>query len=188
MEDYKKYVLSLADTDIIKKNFNFPIVIDAMYGAGQGLCREIYKELSSSEIIEIHGHKNASFGTINPEPIGNNLNGAVKILKEKKSMLAVCLDGDGDRIGAIGENGNFVSSHHIFAILLKYLVKNNKLSGKVVKTVSTSSIIDRICSKYGLELLIRPIGFKYISEEILAGGVIMGGEESGGPLGEWLYA
>jgi phosphomannomutase len=180
LENYKKYVLSLADTDVIKKNFNFPIVIDAMYGAGQGLCKEIYKELSSSEIIEIHGHKNASFGTINPEPIGNNLNGVVKILKEKKSMLAICLDGDGDRIGAIGENGNFVSSHHIFAILLKYLVKNNKLTGKVVKTVSTSSIIDRICTKYGLELLIRPIGFKYISEEVLAGGVIMGGEESGG--------
>jgi len=180
LQNYKKYVLSLADTDVIKKNFNFPVVIDAMYGAGQGLCREIYKELSSSEIIEIHGHKNASFGTINPEPIGNNLNGAIKILKEKKSMLAICLDGDGDRIGAIGENGNFVSSHHIFAILLKYLVKNDKLSGKVVKTVSTSSIIDRICTKYGLELLTKPIGFKYISEEILAGGVIMGGEESGG--------
>jgi phosphomannomutase len=184
LENYKKYVLSLADTDVMKKNFNFPIIIDAMYGAGQGLCRDIYKELSSSEIIEIHGHKNASFGTINPEPIGNNLNGAVKILKEKKSMLAVCLDGDGDRIGAIGENGNFVSSHHIFAILLKYLVKNNKLSGKVVKTVSTSSIVDRICAKYNLELLVRPIGFKYISEEILAGGVIMGGEESGGL---WLH-
>jgi phosphomannomutase len=180
LQNYKKYVLSLVDTDIIKKNFNFPVVIDAMYGAGQGLCREIYSELSSSEIIEIHGYKNTSFGTINPEPIGNNLNGAVKTLKEKKSMLAICLDGDGDRIGAIGENGNFVSSHHIFAILLKYLVKYNKLSGKVVKTVSTSSIIDRICAKYGLELLTRPIGFKYISEEILAGGVIMGGEESGG--------
>jgi phosphomannomutase len=180
LQNYKNYVLSLADTDIIKKNFNFPIVIDAMYGASQGLCREIYNGLSSSEIIEIHGYKNASFGTINPEPIGINLNSAVKTLKEKKSMLAICLDGDGDRIGAIGENGNFVSSHHIFAILLKYLVKYNKLSGKVVKTVSTSSIIDRICAKYGLELLTRPIGFKYISEEILAGGVIMGGEESGG--------
>ncbi len=180
LQNYKKYVLSLADTDIIKKNFNFPIVIDAMYGASQSLCREIYSGLSSSEIIEIHGYKNASFGTINPEPIGNNLNSAVKTLKEKKSMLAICLDGDGDRIGAIGENVNFVISQHIFAILLKYLVKYNKLSGKVVKTVSTSSIIDRICLKYGLELLTRPIGFKYISEEILAGGVIMGGEESGG--------
>ena len=51
LQNYKKYVLSLADTDIIKKNFNFPIVIDAMYGASQGLCREIYSELSSSEIM-----------------------------------------------------------------------------------------------------------------------------------------
>lgn len=180
LQGYKKYVLSLVDTDIIKKNFNFPVVVDTMYGASQGLCREIYKELSSSDITEIHACINTSFGTINPEPIGDNLNDAVKTLKDTKSMLAICLDGDGDRIGAIGENGNFVSSHHIFAILLNYLVKRGKLTGKVVKTVSTSSIIDRICAKYGLELLIRPIGFKYISEEILAGGVIMGGEESGG--------
>ncbi len=177
--DYKKYILSLVDTDIIK-GFKFPLLIDPMYGAGQTTYKDILQSLNPSEVYEIHSNINTSFGGINPEPIGDNLNEAISALKEKHCKLAICLDGDGDRIGAIGEEGNFVSSHHIFAIVLNYLVKNKKLYGKVVKTFTTSSIIDRICAKYDLELITTPVGFKYISEEILSGGVIMGGEESGG--------
>ncbi len=177
--DYKEYILSLVDTDIIK-GFKFPLLIDPMYGAGQTIYKDILKSLNPSELYEIHSNINTSFGGINPEPIGDNLNEAISTLKEKHCKLAICLDGDGDRIGAIDGEGNFVSSHHIFAIVLDYLVKNKKLRGKVVKTLTTSSIIDRICSKYDLELITTPVGFKYISEEILAGGVIMGGEESGG--------
>jgi alpha-D-glucose phosphate-specific phosphoglucomutase len=178
--DYRLYLLGLVDTETIKDNLDFPVIIDPMYGAGQSILKDILDGLSSSKVYEIHSCLNASFGGLNPEPIGDNLADAIKAVKDKKSMLALCLDGDGDRIGAIGENGNFISSHHIFAILLNYLVKTKKLSGKVIKTVSTSSIIDRICLKYGLELLVKPVGFKYISEEILKGGVLMGGEESGG--------
>jgi alpha-D-glucose phosphate-specific phosphoglucomutase len=180
LAEYKNYVLSLVDCEIIKKNFNFPVLVDPMYGASQKIFREILSGLSSSKVYEIHSEINTSFGGINPEPIGDNLNDAITSLKNNKCMLALCLDGDGDRIGALDEVGNFVSSHHIFAIVLNYLIKDRKLTGKVVKTVSTSSIIDRICLKYGLELVIKPVGFKYISEEILSGGVMMGGEESGG--------
>lgn len=179
-DNYKKHILNLVDTEVIKDNLDFPVLIDPMFGAGQGLFREILKGLSKSRIYEIHGCINTSFGGINPEPIGENLNDAIKTLKEKKCGIALCLDGDGDRIGAIGENGNFVSSHHIFAIVLDSLIRKKKRSGKVVKTVSTSSIIDRICAKHDLELITKPVGFKYINEEILKGGVIMGGEESGG--------
>jgi alpha-D-glucose phosphate-specific phosphoglucomutase len=176
---YKKYILSLVDTDIIK-GFKFPLLIDPMYGAGQTTYKNILQSLNPSEVYEIHSNINTSFGGINPEPVGDNLNEAIAALKEKHCKLAICLDGDGDRIGAIGEEGNFVSSHHIFAIVLNYLIKYKKLHGKVVKTFTTSSIIDRICKKYDLELITTPVGFKYISEEILSGGVIMGGEESGG--------
>jgi phosphomannomutase len=178
--DYKNYLLSLSDRELIKKRFSFPVITDPMYGAGQGIFREILSELGGSEIFEIHGNINASFGGINPEPIGDNLNEAISFLKEKSCSIAFCIDGDGDRIGAIGQNGNFISSHHIFAIILDYLVRVRNYRGKVIKTVSTSSIIDRICKKYDLELIVKPVGFKYIGEEILAGDVIMGGEESGG--------
>jgi phosphomannomutase len=54
------------------------------------------------------------------------------------------------------------------------------MRGKVVKSINLSSVLDKICSKYDLEIKTTPVGFKYIAEEILKGGVIMGGEESGG--------
>ncbi len=177
--EYSKQILNLVDTDAIR-NFNFGLLIDPMYGTCQGIYRNILQSLNPKEVIEIHGVINPLFNDINPEPIGDNLRDAIYKLKEKKCKLAICLDGDGDRIAALGEEGNFISSHHIFAIILWYLLKYKQLEGKVVKTVTTSSIIDRICSKYDLELLIKPVGFKYIGEEILAGGVMMGGEESGG--------
>jgi phosphomannomutase len=177
--DYKKLILDLVDAGVIQ-NFDFSVLLDPMYGASQDIFSGILENFSPGKIVKIHSSINPAFGGINPEPIGDNLNEAIAKLKDSGCKLAICLDGDGDRIGALGEDGNFISSHHIFAIVLNYLLNYKKLSGKVVKTVSTSSIIDRICSKYGLELIIKPIGFKYISEEILSGGVIMGGEESGG--------
>ncbi|MBM3707308.1 MAG: phosphoglucomutase/phosphomannomutase family protein [Actinobacteria bacterium] len=177
---YKNFILRMVDCETIKKNFNFAVLVDPMYGAGQKLFSEILSGLSSSKVFEIHSVINTYFGGINPEPIGDNLKDAEKFLKDNKCMLALCLDGDGDRIGALDENGGFVSSHHIFAVVLDYLVRRKGFKGKVIKTVTTSSIIDRICLKYGLELVVKPVGFKHISEEILSGGVIMGGEESGG--------
>jgi phosphomannomutase len=60
------------------------------------------------------------------------------------------------------------------------LIKNKKTKGRVIKTVTTSSIIDRMAKKNNLELFQTPVGFKYIAEEIMKGDVIMGGEESGG--------
>ncbi|MCD4669680.1 MAG: phosphoglucomutase/phosphomannomutase family protein, partial [Actinomycetia bacterium] len=123
---------------------------------------------------------NPGFGGISPEPIGDNLNEAISLLKEKGCQFGICLDGDGDRIGALGDGGNYISSHHIFAIALRDLACRRGLKGRVIKTVTTSSIIDRICRKNGLELEVTPVGFKYIGEKILEGNVIMGGEESGG--------
>ena len=151
-----------------------------MYGAAQGIYKEIIKKFSPENITEIHSEINPSFGGINPEPIGDNLAEAKSVLLDKKCKLAICLDGDGDRIAALGEKGNYISSHHLFAIVLWYLASRKKMRGKVVKSVNLSSVLDRICLKYNLQLMTTPVGFKYIAKEILKGGVIMGGEESGG--------
>jgi len=66
------------------------------------------------------------------------------------------------RIGAFDEKGSFVDSHRIFAILLKYLIEEKKMTGEVAKSFSVSQIIDKMCKKYGLILHETPIGFKYL--------------------------
>ncbi len=175
---YNKHIDSIIDRDAIK-GFDFSVLFDPMYGASQDIFTGILNSYGSN-IRTIHAVLNPSFGGINPEPIGDNLNEAINMLKKEGIKLGICLDGDGDRIGALGEGGNYISSHHIFAMVLWYLAARKKIKGKVIKTVTTSSIIDRICSEFGLELITTPVGFKYIGEKILEGGVIAGGEESGG--------
>lgn len=180
---YRDHILGLVDTEVIKK-YNFGLLIDPMYGAGQKIYRDIVSSLVKSEVAEIHSEINPSFGGLAPEPIGENLNQARQYLASHNLDMAICLDGDADRIGALAGDGSYISSHHIFAVVLDHLAGDRKLEGRVVKTVSTSSIIDRICDHYGLELVTTPIGFKYIGQKIMEGNVIMGGEESGGL---WCY-
>jgi phosphomannomutase len=179
LSSYKKNILSKVDTGIIK-NFNFKLLLEPMYGAAQGMYRKIIQQFNPENVAEIHSEINPSFGGINPEPIGDNLAEARTVLLRDKYKLAICLDGDGDRIAALGEDGNYISSHHLFAIVLWYLADRKKMSGRVVKSINLSSVLDKICSKYGLEAKTTPVGFKYIAKEITKGGVIMGGEESGG--------
>jgi len=151
-----------------------------MYGAGQNIYISILREFGLKNVYEIHNIFNPAFGGINPEPIGKNISEAQNFVRQNKIKAGICVDGDADRIGVVGEEGNFISSHHIFAIVLADLIKNKKTKGRVIKTVTTSSIIDRMAQKNNLELFQTPVGFKYIGEEIMKGDVIMGGEESGG--------
>ncbi|MFT5196289.1 MAG: phosphomannomutase, partial [Candidatus Promineifilaceae bacterium] len=89
-------------------------------------------------------------------------------------------DGDADRIGAVDSNGEFVDPHRIFALILKYLIEKRGMRGKVVRTVSTTRMIDRICEKHGLELIEVPVGFGLIADLMMTDDILMGGEESGG--------
>jgi len=179
ISSYRQNILGQVNRDVIK-GFDFGLLLEPMYGAAQGIYRSIIETFNPKNLTEIHSALNPAFGGISPEPIGDNLAEAESILKNKKCKLAICLDGDGDRIAVLGENGNYISAHHIYAIVLWYLATRKKMKGKVVKSVNLSSIADKICSKYNLELITTPVGFKYIAEEILKGEVIIGGEESGG--------
>ena len=94
--------------------------------------------------------------------------------------MGLALDGDADRIGAVDENGDFFSSHMIYTVLLRHLYERKGLRGGVVKTVSTTQMINLLAEKFGLALFETPIGFKHICELMLEHDILMGGEESGG--------
>ena len=95
-------------------------------------------------------------------------------------MSEFVLDGDADRLGACDSQGRFVDCHRIFAVLLRHLVEVKKWKGGVVRTVSTTRALDKLCALYGLSLTETPIGFKYICEKMLDEDILIGGEESGG--------
>ncbi len=174
----------LVDWDRLRAS-PFRFVIDPMHGAGSGLLVELFKR-HGIEAAEIRGTRDPLFGGVNPEPIEPHVEALRRAVLDGGYDAGFAFDGDADRIGAIGSDGAFVTPHQIFAILLWHLAGTRKLSGNVAKTFSTTKMIDRIAEKFGRQVWETPIGFKYICDEMLAGDILMGGEESGG-IGTKLY-
>lgn len=172
---YVTHLKKFIDIDRICES-NFKIVVDPLFGAGTGF---VEKTLGQS-VVQIHDAADPNFGGLNPEPIDKNLNELKKVLLQEKADIGLATDGDADRIGAYDEKGNFVSSHQIFSLLLRHNLMHRKLTGPVVKSISTTRMIDKICQKHELDLTVTPIGFKHISQELLKQNALMGGEESGG--------
>ncbi len=161
------------------KDAGLRVIVDPLYGAGQSYLADTLREFGV-EVVEIHGERNPGFGGLHPEPIPPWTDQAAAAVSADGFDAAFVTDGDADRIGAIDSMGRFVSPHKIIALVTRHLVEDKKLTGKVVKTVSTSVIVDRLTSRLGLETITTPVGFKYIYEEMVKGGVLIGGEESGG--------
>jgi alpha-D-glucose phosphate-specific phosphoglucomutase len=164
---------------------NFRFIVDPMHGAGSGLLSKLF-ENHGIECKEIRKTHDVLFGGAHPEPIEPHVEPARRAVLEGKYDAAFVLDGDADRIGAIDRDGAFVNPHRIFSILLWHLAGTRNLSGDVVKTFSTTKLIDKIAAKYERKLWETPIGFKYVCDRMLESDVLLGGEESGG-IGTKLY-
>jgi len=176
---YLKQLHNFVDFEKINK-LKAKVVVDAMHGASSNLFDKLFEKSKSLKIIPIRNDFNPSFGGVSPEPLDKNLQPLKKTVLSQKADIGFAFDGDGDRIGAYDRYGNFLSSHHIFLILLWHLVKNKKMTGKAVKTFSTSEKVKLLAEKLGTTFIETPIGFKYICELMLSDNILIGGEESGG--------
>jgi phosphomannomutase len=150
-----------------------------MYGAGRGYLRSILTA-AGCETLEIRGELNPGFGGIHPEPIEKYLSALVAAVRDHHSDIGLATDGDADRIGAVDRSGNFVDPHTIFALALRYLVETRGWRGAVVKTISTSQMVNILAARYQLPLHETPVGFNYIGDLMQTEDVLIGGEESGG--------
>ena len=175
---YNEHLRKLIDFDTIAENPQ-RVVVDSMYGAGRGVIRSILQG-TGCDVQEIRGEMNPGFGGVHPEPIARNLVALQRAVGSGMGDFGLATDGDADRIGAMDERGNFVDPHKIMALALRHLVLKRHLRGSVVRTVSTTRMIDRLCQKYGLTLHETPVGFNHIADYMMKEDVLIGGEESGG--------
>jgi phosphomannomutase len=175
---YYEHLRKLIDCDIIAENPQ-RFVIDSMYGSGRGVIRG-FLQGSGCEISEIRGEMNPGFGGVHPEPIRHYLGALAGAIGAGMGNFGIATDGDADRIGAMDERSNFVDPHKIMSLALRYLVEKRGMTGSVVRTVSTTRMIDRLATKYGLTLHETPVGFNHIADYMQKENVLIGGEESGG--------
>ena len=175
---YFEHLRTLINTDVIAENPQ-RFVVDAMYGSGRGVIKS-FLQGTGCEIAEIRGEMNPGFGSVHPEPIAKYLGALASAVSSGMGNFGVVTDGDADRIGAMDERGMFVDPHKIMALALKYLVEKRGMTGAVVRTVSTTRMIDRLAKRYGLKLYETPVGFNHIADYMMQEDVLIGGEESGG--------
>ncbi|HZQ05685.1 MAG TPA: phosphoglucomutase/phosphomannomutase family protein [Anaerolineae bacterium] len=175
---YLKHIQTLVDLQVIGSE-QWRVVVDPMYGAGRGYLRSILVT-AGCEVLEIRGEMNPGFGGIHPEPIEQFLAALVAAVRDHHSDIGLANDGDADRIGAVDDAGNFIDAHFIFALTLRYLLEVRKWRGAVVKTISTTQMINLLAAQYNLPLYETPVGFNHIADLMQTEDVLMGGEESGG--------
>ena len=175
---YYEHLGTLIDLDVISSG-ELRIVADPMYGSGRGALKEILSR-TRCHVHEIRGEMNPGFGGIHPEPVGHYLKALSAAIQNGLGSVGIATDGDADRVGAVDNRGRFVDPHRIFALVLRYLLQERGWRGAVVRTVSTTRMVDRLAARYELPLHETPVGFNHIAKHMIGGNVLMGGEESGG--------
>ncbi len=168
----------LVDFKLIAKS-KLRFAHDALFGVGAG-CFDTILAGTTCKVTTLNGAHDVMFGGINPEPIEKNYAKSQAYLKKHPHDICLVTDGDADRVGGMDGHGKYLSSHQLICLLLHHYIVNRKQTGRVVKALTTTSMVDKMCAFYGLPLVETGVGFKYICAEMLKGGVLLGAEESGG--------
>jgi phosphomannomutase len=156
------------------------IIIDPMHGSGAGYLKALLGG-GALELAEINGERNPLFpGMERPEPITPNLNKLSATVRRRRANVGLATDGDADRIGVVDEKGRFLNTLQVFALLTLYLLEVRGERGLIVKTITTSAMLDRLGEIFKVPVRETAVGFKYVAPIMLAGNALIGGEESGG--------
>ncbi len=156
------------------------VLVDVMWGNGSGWLSRIL-DGGRIRLKEIHSERNPSFPEmLRPEPIPPNVDAGLAVARAMKADCALFLDGDADRCGFGDEHAAFVDQLRVYGLLAYYFLEVRGDRGPIVKTLSTSSMLDRLCAHYGVELHETGVGFKFVAPAMRLSNALIGGEESGG--------
>jgi phosphomannomutase len=156
------------------------IAYDAMYGTGAGYFSSLL-EGGRTTVTELHGVRNPVFPGIHaPEPIARNLEEFSALLAKGGHDAGIATDGDSDRVGIADEKGNFINQLQVFALLAYYLLEVRGERGPIVKSVTTTRMVQRLGELYGVPVHETKVGFKFLGPKMMETDALIGGEESGG--------
>lgn len=176
---YLDHLATLIDVQPIR-NSSLHVLVDAMWGNGSGWLPRILAG-GQIRVTEVHGERNPIFPDMQrPEPIPPNVDAGLAAAQAQGADCTLFLDGDADRCGFGDEQGAFVDQLRVYALLAYYFLAIRGERGPVVKTLSTTSMLDRLCARYGVPVHETGVGFKYVAPAMRATDALIGGEESGG--------
>jgi alpha-D-glucose phosphate-specific phosphoglucomutase len=177
--DYLAHLEDLIDVQPII-DAGLKILVEPMWGNGAGWFPRLLGG-GKTRVMEIHNERNPIFPEMSrPEPIPPNVDVALRKTVEVKADVCLITDGDADRMGIGDENGVFVNQLQVYALLALYYLETRKEKGPIVKTLSTTSMLEKLGRIYGVPVIETGVGFKYIAPKFMEVNALLGGEESGG--------
>ncbi|MBN1667137.1 MAG: phosphoglucomutase/phosphomannomutase family protein [Anaerolineales bacterium] len=177
--DYITHLKTLIDLEPIRQA-GFKVLVDAMWGNSAGWFTRLLAG-GKTEVIEIHNTRNPIFPEMKrPEPIPPNIDVGLQATVEHGADVALIPDGDADRVGVGDENGQFVNQLQVFGLLAYYMLEVRGERGPIVKTISTTKMLNKLGEIYDVPVYETGVGFKYVAPKMLETDALIGGEESGG--------
>lgn len=162
------------------KDAGLNVCFDAMYGTGAGYFTELLSG-GKTKVTELHGFRNPIFpGMHAPEPIARNLDEMAQTMSGGGFHIGIATDGDADRVGIADENGVFINQLQVFGLLAYYLLEYRGERGAIVKSVTTTAMVQRLGEIYGVPVHETQVGFKFLGPKMMETDALIGGEESGG--------
>lgn len=178
-EAYAAHIKKLVDVERLKEA-GFTVMVDAMWGNGAGWFTKLLSG-GKTKVIEIHNHRNPAFPEMKrPEPIRPNIDVGLKATVDNNADVLLITDGDADRCGIGDENGEFINQLRVYALLALYLLEVRGERGPIVKTLSTTTMLNKLGKLYDVPVHETGVGFKYVAPKMIETNALIGGEESGG--------
>lgn len=176
---YIENLKRLVDLDGIR-NAGLKVLVDPMWGNGGGWFPRLLTG-GRTTVEEIHNQRNPIYPEMRrPEPIPPNVDVGLRTTVERHADVLLITDGDADRMGIGDEQGRFLNQLQVMALLALYLLDIRGQRGPIVKTLSTTSMLNRLGELYNVPVYETGVGFKYVAPKMMETDAILGGEESGG--------
>ncbi len=176
---YEAHINKLIDLQPIR-DAGLTIMVDCMWGNGAGYFPRLLAG-GSTKVIEIHNQRNPIFPEMKrPEPIPPNINVGLQATLDNHADMLLITDGDADRLGVGDENGQFINQLRVFGLLAYYLLEVRGQRGAIVKTLSTTGMLNKLGQIYNVPVYETGVGFKFVAPKMLETDALIGGEESGG--------
>lgn len=162
------------------KDAGLKVLVDPMWGNGAGWFPRFLGG-GKTEIIEIHNFRNPIFPEMKrPEPIQPNVDVGLRETVKQGADVLIITDGDADRLGVGDENGQFIDQLRVYGLMAYYMLEVCGKRGPIVKTLSSTTMLDKLGKIYDVPVYNTAVGFKYIAPKMLETDAMIGGEESGG--------